>query len=113
MLTLFFIGSLGYTPPYTCISWGILYMLECNVRMVQAAAPIMHCRNLNPYVASAVGDWSKSHMQNARVPRELAALPCRTPRHAAGVLLPHSVLCQWMSSREALLIVAPIYAVYE
>lgn len=56
------------------------------VRVMQAAPPIMHCRNLNPYVVSTLTDWSKSHMQNAQIPRGANALPHGTHTNAAGVL---------------------------
>ena len=43
--------------------------------MVQAGAPIMHLRNLNPYVASALGEWSKAQGTLAHVPLQA------TPAH--------------------------------
>lgn len=52
---------------------------------MQVASPIMHCRDLNPYVASALADWKKIHMQNAHVPRGATALPCATATTLAGV----------------------------
>lgn len=30
----------------------------------QAAASVLSCRSLNPYVLSALGDWRKLHLSN-------------------------------------------------
>jgi len=44
---------------------------------LQGAAPVMHLRNMNAYVASALGDWSKSLRLAPSVP--LQAAPCPSP----------------------------------
>lgn len=41
----------------------------------QAAAPIMHLRNTNPYVESSFGDWQKAHCLAPRAPRAAGPLP--------------------------------------
>ncbi len=48
---------------------------------------MLNCRNLNPYVTSALGDWRKApHGLTAHVPRAAAAHPAAQPLAAAGAL---------------------------
>ena len=67
------------------------------LRVLQAAPPIMHCRDLNPYVDSALGDWRKSHGKHGQLPRGPAAMPSGGTLLGAGkqpvycVDLPHGV----------------------
>lgn len=39
---------------------------------VQATAPVLHLRNLNPYVENALGEWQTQHNVAPVVPRALA-----------------------------------------
>lgn len=50
-------------------------LLAANAANAKAAAPVMHLRNINPYVAAALGDWTKSDPAAAAVPRQMQALP--------------------------------------
>ncbi len=51
----------------------------------QAAAPIMHCRDLNPYIDSALADWRKSHRRQGQLPRVAAGMACGSSPSAAGM----------------------------
>ena len=53
--------------------------------MMQAVAPVLNCRALNPYVSSALGDWGKhSTGLTAHVPRIAVAHPAAQASPAAG-----------------------------
>ncbi len=46
---------------------------------------MMHLRNMNTYVASALGDWSKSHHLQPSIPLQAVPHPSATPQlKAAG-----------------------------
>ena len=44
-------------------------MIWCNV---QATAPVLHLRNVNPYVENALSEWQTQHKVAPVVPRALA-----------------------------------------
>jgi len=53
--------------------------------MQQAAhPPVMSLRDMNPYVASALGDWAKASAPVPTVARVLAPMPDCSPARAAG-----------------------------
>ena len=47
----------------------------------------MHCRDLNPYVESALVDWRKSHRKQGQLPRAAAGMACGSSPCAAGMSL--------------------------
>ena len=53
-----------------------------------AAPAVMHLRNMNPYVDSALGDWQKRNGMQGNIPRQFAAQPysagARSSSMAAG-----------------------------
>ena len=51
---------------------GLLLAIQAAAQ--GASAPVMHLRNLNPYVQAALGDWSKSAGLAASVPRQAQAV---------------------------------------
>ena len=44
----------------------------------------MHCRDLNPYVDSALSDWRKSYGKHGQLPRGPAAMPFAGSSVSAG-----------------------------
>ena len=53
--------------------------------MQQAAhPPVMSLRDMNPYVASALGDWAKANAPVPTAARVLAPMPDCSPDRAAG-----------------------------
>ena len=54
----------------------------------------MHCRDLNPYVESALADWRKSHAKQGQLPRAAAGMACGGKPRAAGMhqCSPHALL---------------------
>ena len=54
-------------------------LLAANAAHARAAAPVMHLRSINPYVAAALGDWTKADPAAAAVPRQMQALPQSSP----------------------------------
>jgi len=49
-----------------------------------AHPPVMNLRNVNPYVASALGDWAKASAPVPTVARVLGPMPDCSPARAAG-----------------------------
>jgi hypothetical protein len=47
-----------------------------------ALPPVMHLRNVNPYVESTLGDWGKRQGLAAAVPRQAAPAPTQSPANA-------------------------------
>ncbi len=45
----------------------------------------MHCRDLNPYVDSALADWRKSNCRHGQLPRVAAGVSCGSSPSAAGM----------------------------
>ena len=68
---------------------GCVRVLRCCRRFsalrAQAAAPIVHCRDLNPYIDSALADWRKSHGKHGQLPRVAGTIACGSIACAAGV----------------------------
>ena len=61
----------------------------------------MHCRDLNPYVDSALADWRKSHSRHGQLPRCAAGMACGSSSRAAGVsLCPPVSGCRLLALRE-------------
>ena len=44
-----------------------------------ALPPVMHLRDVNPYVESTLGDWGKKQGLAAAVPRQSAPAPAQSP----------------------------------
>jgi acyl transferase domain-containing protein len=44
-----------------------------------ALPPVMHLRDVNPYVESTLGDWGKKQGLAAAVPRQAAPAPEQSP----------------------------------
>lgn len=51
---------------------------------MQRSAPIMHLRNVNPYVESAFADWRKAHRLAPNASREPGPLPLPGEHQLAG-----------------------------
>lgn len=47
--------------------------------MQQAAAPVLHLRDMNPFVGTTFGDWPRRHGLLASIPRQLAPAPLHQP----------------------------------
>ena len=56
--------------------------------MLQAGAPIMHLRNMNAHVASALGEWSKAQGTMAHVPLQAAPTHNSTSNTTFAGLIP-------------------------
>lgn len=54
---------------------------------------MMHLRNMNTYVASALGDWTKSHHLQPRVPLQAAPHPSAVPELKAAGAHPSITIC--------------------
>lgn len=50
---------------------GVLLAVQAVGHMARPA--VMHCRNLNSYVETALSDWGKQHRVSAAIPRQAAA----------------------------------------
>ena len=51
---------------------------------MQACAPILNLRNINPYVESSFADWQKAHRLAPNATREAAPLPLPSAQQLAG-----------------------------
>lgn len=59
-------------------------LLALSAQQLQALAPIVNLSEVNPYVASAVGDWRSRHTLAAALPRQQAPLSSVGPAQAAA-----------------------------
>ena len=51
---------------------------------LQGAPPVMHCQDLNPYVASALGDWAEATTGTGAAGAARCCRPCFSPRTCSG-----------------------------
>ena len=76
----------GRNPALFLRPVSLVTLLKSAGVEAQAAAPIMHCRDLNPYVESALTDWRKSHRRPGQLPRTAAGgMACGSSPCAAGM----------------------------
>lgn len=69
--------------------------------LMQAGAPIMHLRNMNAHVASALGEWSKAQDTLAHVPLQAAPAHNSTSSITFAGPVPHKrLLCKQASCFE-------------